>query len=128
MTKVTLTIQRPNGETETVNATETLGLVGMTDAIFARIRRDTRRAGRGDVLSYEIVTEDTRTEAERAMDEVRRLEDEAERLYERDPVSAITARKVATEAREAHEAKYGAPVRTPRPLTAAAQRALRWED
>ena len=128
MTTVTLTIRRPNGQTETVNATEKMGLHGMTDAIFAQIRRDTKAAGRGDVLSYEIVTTDTRTDEEKALDEVRRLEDEAERLYERDPVSAITARKVATEAREAHEAKYGAPVRTPRPLTAAAQRALRWED
>jgi hypothetical protein len=56
---IELTIKRPNGEIEKV-ATE---FAGMTKVLFGKIQEATRNAGRGEVLSWELV--DTRTDEEK---------------------------------------------------------------
>lgn len=50
-TKLTLTVKRPNGQVEKV-VHPTLKFI--TEAQFNQIQRDTAKAGRGEVLSYEI--------------------------------------------------------------------------
>lgn len=50
---VNLTIRRPNGITETVKM-DRFGT--LTPALFARIKAETKKAGRGDVLSWEQLT------------------------------------------------------------------------
>lgn len=56
---IELTIKRPNGEIEKVE-TE---FGGMTQVMFEKIQEATLNAGRGEVLSWELV--DTRTDEEK---------------------------------------------------------------
>jgi hypothetical protein len=55
--KITIKIQRPSGDVETVDVTKKF--CGMDDTIFARIKAETIKAGRGTPLSYEIDYERT---------------------------------------------------------------------
>lgn len=69
-----LTIRRPNGETEVVRAN---GFTALNDQRFARVKTETAKAGRGDVLSYRNVTKAatyTTTEADAATDSTARIE------------------------------------------------------
>lgn len=51
-------IRRPNGEIETVNLTaKAAHLTEISAGMFARIQRDTKAAGRGEVLAYRNVRE-----------------------------------------------------------------------
>lgn len=52
---VVLTVRRPDGTTETVDASAKFPH-GLTDSIFAQVQAATRKAGRGEVLSYENKT------------------------------------------------------------------------
>lgn len=52
--KLTLTVKRPNGEIEKVVHPK---LTFITEAQFKQIQKDTKAAGRGEVLSYEIERE-----------------------------------------------------------------------
>jgi len=52
--KLTLTVKRPNGEVENVIHPT---LTHISPFQFAQIQRDTKAAGRGEVLSYEIERE-----------------------------------------------------------------------
>ena len=49
---VEVTVRRPNGAVETVTLP---GVRFINDKIFSQVRKDTKAAGRGDVLSYENV-------------------------------------------------------------------------
>lgn len=51
---VLLTIRRPNGEIEKVEATPG-GMKAINDKIFAQLVKANKAAGRGDVLSYQNV-------------------------------------------------------------------------
>ena len=51
-THTTLTVRRPNGEIETVNYPHPVNA-----KTFAAIKAATAKAGRGEVLSYQSVTE-----------------------------------------------------------------------
>ena len=52
--KLTLTVKRPNGEIESIVHPK---LTFITEAQFKQIQKDTKAAGRGEVLSYEIERE-----------------------------------------------------------------------
>jgi len=52
--KLTLTVKRPNGKVEQIVHPS---LTFITEAQFKQIQRDTKAAGRGEVLSYEIERE-----------------------------------------------------------------------
>jgi len=52
--KLTLTVKRPSGNVETIVHPT---LTNISPAQFAKIQRDTRAAGRGEVLSYEVERE-----------------------------------------------------------------------
>lgn len=83
MTRIELTIRRPNGEIETLDVTDKLRAAGhsrMTDPLFRATRKATKQAGRGWALSYRNINE--RTDAEKALDDVLRLYDEAKQLRE----------------------------------------------
>ena len=49
--KLILTVKRPSGDVETIVHPT---LTNISPAQFAQIQRDTKAAGRGEVLSYEI--------------------------------------------------------------------------
>jgi hypothetical protein len=69
-----LTVLRPNGEIEVVRAN---GFTALNDQRFARIKLETAKAGRGEVLSYRNVTKTaayTTTEADAATDSTARIE------------------------------------------------------
>jgi len=53
-TTILLTILRPNGQTEIVDASAKIS--GMSPALFARIKAATKAAGKGDVLRYSVTT------------------------------------------------------------------------
>ena len=57
-TKLTITIKRPSGVVEQVVHPK---LTFITPAQFEQIKRDTKSAGRGDVLSYEIEREQVKS-------------------------------------------------------------------
>lgn len=53
---VEIDIRRPNGEIETVNLTaKAAHMTEISDRMFAQIQRDTKAAGRGEVLAYRNV-------------------------------------------------------------------------
>lgn len=52
---ITITIRRPEGHTETKDVSNQFS--SMNDALFARIQKATADAGRGEVLSYDVVEE-----------------------------------------------------------------------
>lgn len=67
---VELVVRRPDGSTETVDASAKFPH-GLTDSIFAQVQAATRKAGRGEVLSYqnkvaEVVDEIKFTDADAA--------------------------------------------------------------
>lgn len=106
--QILITVQRPGGEVETIDLYPKL--TGMTDHMFATIQRDTRAAGRGEVLSYEIIEPaDTRTEAERAWEAVAQAANEAEqaeRASYYDPAGIIRAKGKAEQALGEWRAQY----------------------
>lgn len=53
MKTTTLTIKRPNGNTETVDVSDKFPM-GLTDGMFATIKAATADAGRGECLSYTV--------------------------------------------------------------------------
>lgn len=57
-TKLTITIKRPSGGIEKVVHPK---LTFITPAQFEQIKRETKAAGRGDVLSYEIEREQVKS-------------------------------------------------------------------
>jgi hypothetical protein len=100
---VYIKVQRPAGEIEEVNLTETLGYTGMTPALFDQIKWATIKAGRGKPLSYEIRVD--MTEAEADYREVARLQALAERAVD-NPVEYHTRECAAREAKAAWIARY----------------------
>ena len=48
-------VKRPNGEIETVIKTENVRFLGTNKQAQAKAIKDTREAGRGDVLSFDII-------------------------------------------------------------------------
>ena len=57
MKKTTLTIKRPCGKIEIVDISEKFEN-GLTDSMFNQIKAATKAAGRGDCLSYEMISEE----------------------------------------------------------------------
>lgn len=58
--KITLTITRPNGETEIVDVTEKFKVpyAYFANTLFSQIKKATKDAGRGDVISFDFVEEE----------------------------------------------------------------------
>jgi len=96
--QVLLTIERPDGKVETVDLYPQMQ--GMTDELCERIRRDTKAAGRGTVLGYEVIDADTRTDAEKAYGEVSRLDAKAE--WTGSVVARVAADKALADWRNAY--------------------------
>lgn len=107
MSQIYLTIRRPNGTTEEVLWTKS---ISMNKSLFARIKEATKNAGRGDVLTWRAVEpQDTRTEAEKALDTVLIAQDRAEAIRERGGCSSyFHALHRANALMEAWQAKYPA--------------------
>lgn len=115
-TKTTVTIRRPNGKTETVDVSKSFPL-GMPATLQDRMRRETRDAGRGEVLSIDET--DTRTasqiEADEAMRAVNEARNEASIIRANGGVSAAIAADAKTEKMEAdYKANYPGNVSTRR--------------
>lgn len=69
-----LTVRRPNGEIEVVRGN---GFTALNDKLFARVKTESAKAGRGELLSYRNVTKAasyTTTEADAATDSTARIE------------------------------------------------------
>ena len=85
---IELTIKRPNGEIEKV-ATE---FAGMTKVLFGKIQEATRNAGRGEVLSWELV--DTRTDDEKAalakQDRIENIKHQIRKAHDRNDAIAVS--------------------------------------
>ena len=86
---IVLTIRRPNGEIEKVRREG-----GMTKVIFEKMQEATRNAGRGDILSWELV--DDRTDEEKAAlvldDKISRVEIALAKARDWNPQEAIRLR------------------------------------
>ena len=86
---IELTIKRPNGEVEKVQREG-----GMTKVMFEKIQEATRNAGRGEILSWELV--DDRTDEEKAAhalnDKIAKTEIDLAKAREWDPRTAIKLR------------------------------------
>lgn len=106
MITTTITVRRPNGTVEIVDASDKFP-VGLNDKLFAQIKDGIRKAGRGECLSYETVRIDTRTEAQKERDAVEALYDAALALVD-DPARLFPARNKADAAMAAWQAKYPA--------------------
>jgi len=52
VTSVTITANRPNGKTEIVDITAKFSM--MNDTLFANLKNATKKAGRGELVSYEV--------------------------------------------------------------------------
>jgi len=61
--KLTLTVKRPSGDVETIVHPT---LTNISPVQFAQIQRDTKAAGRGEVLSYEVERENVDINTENA--------------------------------------------------------------
>ena len=87
---IELTIKRPEGNIEKVQREG-----GMTATMFAKMQEATRSAGRGEILSWELV--DDRTDAEKAahtnLDEIARVENEMAKCRDYDNKKYITLRQ-----------------------------------
>ena len=59
-----ITAKRPSGEIEVVDVSDKFP-AGLTDTMFEKIKAATRQAGRGDLLSYEVISELTEEQKER---------------------------------------------------------------
>ena len=70
MRQILITIKRPTGQIEIVDATEKFSC--MNDALFAKVKKYTAEGGRGEALSWEEVWTDDRSAAEEARDRVER--------------------------------------------------------
>lgn len=90
MRQVLVTIERPGGNIETVDLYPKFQ--SMTPHIFAQIQRDTLAAGRGKVLSYEVIDTDTRTDAEKDYAAVQELVAKAEAAASRGTCNVTTLR------------------------------------
>ena len=91
---IILKIKRPNGEIENVAWEKG----GMTDIIFGKIKDATKAAGKGDVMSWELV--DDRSEEEKEAQKVRDMYAKAETLRDSDPEACIKAIMAADAAKE----------------------------
>lgn len=88
----TITVKRPNGQIETVDVSAKFP-VGLTDQMFATIQESTKAAGRGEVLSYSVVSETDA--AASAWAAVERLRDQASDIEESNYAGACQMRKQA---------------------------------
>jgi hypothetical protein len=107
--QLTLKIRRPNGEIETVDISETFGTLGLSQVNFARIKAATAAAGKGEVLSWELVKPAKRpkTAGEIAWDRVINLQNAADRIQANGGVSsAIAAHKAAEQAEAEWRPEY----------------------
>jgi hypothetical protein len=89
---IELTIKRPNGEIEKVQREG-----GMTKVMFEKMQEATRNAGRGEVLSWELV--DTRTDEEKTalakQDRIESIKHQIRKAHDRN--DAITVSKLGKE-------------------------------
>jgi len=90
---IILKIKRPNGQIEEVETK----FIGMNDILFAKIKKATADAGRGEVLSWAVV--DTRTDEEKEAQKVRDMYAKAETLRDSDPEACIKMIMKADEAK-----------------------------
>lgn len=111
MRVTTITIKRPEGHTEIVDATAKFP-GGLSQPMFEQIKKATREAGKGDCLSFETKHVDTRTEAERFYSDT--VERAFSKLYNAknasyySPVNVLNAEKELKEAIAKWEATYPA--------------------
>lgn len=84
---IELTIKRPNGEIEKVQREG-----GMTPVMFEKIQEATLNAGRGEVLSWELV--DPRTDEEKAalakQDSIERIKLRIRKAHDRNDAQAVS--------------------------------------
>lgn len=90
---IILKVKRENGQIEEVEAK----FAGMNDILFAKIKKATADAGKGDVLSWSDV--DTRSEEEKAAQKVSDMYAKAETLRDSDPEACIKMIMKADEAK-----------------------------
>lgn len=76
-TKTTVTIRRPDGTEEMIDVTSRFP-IGISEPLFARMRQENRKAGRGELLRHEHIVETTPAEDARRV--VDKLFDRAEDL------------------------------------------------
>lgn len=80
---IILKIKRPNGQIEESEWKQG----GMNDILFGKIKEATKAAGKGDVLSWELV--DDRSDEEKEAQKVRDMYAKAETLRDSDPEACI---------------------------------------
>jgi len=111
MRVTTITIKRPAGHTEVVDATDKFP-GGLSQPMFEQVKKATKAAGKGDCLSFETKHVDTRTEAQRFYGDT--VERAFSKLYNAksanyySPVNILNAEKELQEAIEKWEATYPA--------------------
>lgn len=100
MIKKTITIKRPTGEIETIDVSDKFTV--LNEQIFQQVKKHTAEAGRGEAISWEEEHIDTRTDAEKAFDDVSRAMgavDAAENASYYSAERIIKARMAADKAR-----------------------------
>jgi hypothetical protein len=99
-----VTVKRPNGAIETVKTLHYM----INDSLFAKMKKATKDAGRGDLLSYEnyIAPAPVKSQTEVEYDEILNLYDRAERCADYDAAKSISLSSKADRLLESWRTKY----------------------
>jgi len=100
--RVEITVRRPDGETDIVSGGK---ITHMTDRVWAMMQDATRKAGRGECISY-INIAASETPAQALLAEIRSLTDQATNTADSNPAKSINLSARAMELKREWDANY----------------------